>query len=86
MYHFITKSAKPYKFIGFGAMDVTKPYKLIVFGAKIQRPDLSLYPQVCQTLQIHKPKTKSLIYHVIPKSANNQRPDLSFYPQICQIL
>ena len=24
---------KPYKFIGFGAMDVTKPYKCIGFGA-----------------------------------------------------
>ena len=24
---------KPYKFIGFGAMDVTKPYKFIGFGA-----------------------------------------------------
>ncbi len=24
---------KPYKFIGFGAMDVTKPYKFIRFGA-----------------------------------------------------
>ncbi len=25
--------AKPYEFIGFGAMDVTKPYKFIGFGA-----------------------------------------------------
>ncbi len=24
---------KPYKFIGFGAMDVTKPYEFIGFGA-----------------------------------------------------
>ncbi len=24
---------KPYKFIGFGAMDITKPYKFIGFGA-----------------------------------------------------
>ena len=24
---------KPYKFIGFGAMDVTKPYEFIWFGA-----------------------------------------------------
>ncbi len=24
---------KPYEFIGFGAMDVTKPYKFIGFGA-----------------------------------------------------
>ncbi len=27
------KTAKPHKFIGFGAMDVTKPYKFIGFGA-----------------------------------------------------
>ncbi len=26
-------AAKPYKFIGFGAMDPTKPYKFIGFGA-----------------------------------------------------
>ncbi len=26
-------AAKPYEFIGFGAMDVTKPYKFIWFGA-----------------------------------------------------
>ncbi len=25
--------AKPYEFIGFGAMDVAKPYKFIGFGA-----------------------------------------------------
>ncbi len=25
--------AKPYTFIGFGAMDVTKPYEFIGFGA-----------------------------------------------------
>ena len=25
--------AKPYEFIGFGAMDVTKPYEFIGFGA-----------------------------------------------------
>ncbi len=25
--------AKPYEFIGFGAIDVTKPYKFIGFGA-----------------------------------------------------
>ncbi len=25
--------AKPYEFIGFGAMHVTKPYKFIGFGA-----------------------------------------------------
>ncbi len=28
-----TEVTKPYKFIGFGAMDVTKPYKFIGFGA-----------------------------------------------------
>ncbi len=28
-----TAVTKPYKFIGFGAMDVTKPYKFIGFGA-----------------------------------------------------
>ncbi len=28
-----SKIRKPYKFIGFGAMDVTKPYKFIGFGA-----------------------------------------------------
>ncbi len=28
-----TGVAKPYKFIGFGAMDDTKPYKFIGFGA-----------------------------------------------------
>ncbi len=27
---------KPYKFIGFGAMDVTKPYKFIGFGANLK--------------------------------------------------
>ncbi len=26
-------ATKPYKFIGFGAMDVTKPYKIIRFVA-----------------------------------------------------
>ncbi len=26
-------ASKPYKFIGFGAMEVTKPYKFIGFGA-----------------------------------------------------
>ncbi len=26
---------KPYKFIGYGAMQVTKPYKFIGFGAKL---------------------------------------------------
>ncbi len=29
----VSEGLKPYKFIGFGAMDVTKPYKFIGFGA-----------------------------------------------------
>ncbi len=32
-------SPKPYKFIGFGAMDVTKPYEFIGFGAGGSRMD-----------------------------------------------
>ena len=28
--------AKPYEFIWFGAMDVTKPYKCIGFGAQLK--------------------------------------------------
>ncbi len=35
-------ATKPYKFIGFGAIDVTKPYELIGFGAKI-RPGRPIY-------------------------------------------
>jgi hypothetical protein len=29
-----SEPTKPYKFIGFGAIDITKPYKLIRFGAR----------------------------------------------------
>ena len=32
--------AKPYEFIGFGAMDVAKPYEFIGFGAMdVTKPD-----------------------------------------------
>ncbi len=36
---------KPYKFIGFGAMNVTKPYKFIGFGAMdVTKPYKSIAP------------------------------------------
>ena len=35
-------SPNPIKFIGFGAMDVTKPYTFIKFGAvDVTKPDLT---------------------------------------------
>ena len=34
---------KPYKFIGFGAMDVTKPFEFIGFGAMDVTKPLSIY-------------------------------------------
>ena len=50
---------KPYKFIGFGAMEVTKPYKFIRFGAAQALAFISVLAG--STLQSLGPSTLSLI-------------------------
>ena len=40
---------KPYKFIGFGAMDVTKPYKFIGCGEGSRSGLLALPPKAART-------------------------------------
>ena len=45
-------SPKPYKFIGFGAMEVTKPYKFIGFGAmEVTKPYKFIgFGEVCPSM------------------------------------
>jgi hypothetical protein len=44
---------KPYKFIGFGAMDVTKPYKFIGFGAMdVTKPYKFIAPPMLTLLEL----------------------------------
>ncbi len=43
-------ATKPYEFIGFGAMDATKPYKFIGFGAMDVTPVLHLDRDRCEAV------------------------------------